>query len=97
MQIEDGVVVLKIQVGLLVNGVVDIDQQSWNSSYVSTLNPDGTALNKTQNDNINVNYKKTHEYPTVGLHYNYRNVFLDNINAPQRSIIQGKLKNSKYI
>ncbi|XP_044014093.1 uncharacterized protein LOC122856485 [Aphidius gifuensis] len=88
--IDGDTIVLKIRVGIFINGTVDANQQSWDSNYVSTFNP-GTlppySLNST--DQQYSSHKNNHPYKTVRLDYNWRNMYLDNLVAPPGKLIQG--------
>ncbi|KAF7988402.1 hypothetical protein HCN44_000975 [Aphidius gifuensis] len=82
IKIEHKVVVFKIQVGILIDGVIQPESESWNSSNILTLNPDGSELNQ-------IDLPTEHNYPTVALHYDYKNIFLGNFYGPKGSFIQG--------
>lgn len=91
--IDRDTIVLKIRVGILANGTVDVNQQSWDSNYVATFNPGGlppNSVNGTPGDSPGIFGR--HSYQAVELDFNWRNIFLDNLIAPPGKAIQGKKK-----
>lgn len=90
--IDGDTIVLKIRVGIFINGTVDASQQSWDSNYVSTFNPGSLPpYLSNSTDQKSYSHNNKHPYETVTLNYYWRNIYLDNLRAPPGKLIQGNI------